>query len=103
VIATTAVSARRYDRVRIEFDRVEADLTGGVQVGGSLLTGVVRVDVGSGDRVVIEREVTIEARAGATTNLEIDLNASAWLNRASAGARTVTAADFSSAVLVRAR
>jgi hypothetical protein len=103
VIVTSGVRSERYHRVRLEFERVDVDLLGGVQIDGGLFSGVVRVEMGRDGKAVVEREVYIDASAGSTTRLEIDLNAATWLSQANAGARVVSEADFRSAVLVSTR
>lgn len=103
VVATTGLAAGSYNRVRVEFERVQANVQGGVWIGTGLLTGTVRVDLQGDERVVVEREVSVAAGAGATTRLLVDLNADAWLGQASAQTRTVSEAAFASAVVVTAR
>lgn len=103
LLSTARVEAGTYRRVRVEFERVEADLRSGVLIQSGLLTGVVRVDAGGDGEVVVEREVEITARSGTATRVEIDLNASQWLRRADASARTVAEAEFRSAVAITAR
>ncbi|MBW3628406.1 MAG: hypothetical protein KY464_03830 [Gemmatimonadetes bacterium] len=103
LLASSEVAASSYRRVRVEFERVRADFSAGVTIGGSFVTGVLEVDGGGDGRVVVERELRMEARSGSVSHVEIDLNADQWLNRADASARTVTEAEFSSAVLVSAR
>lgn len=103
LLATSEVDARAYRRVRVEFERVEADLAAGVQIGGSLVSGSVQVDGGSDGRVVVERELRVEARSGSVSRIEIDLNSDQWLGSAESGARAVSEAEFSSAVLITAR
>ncbi len=97
---TTQVEARSYNRVRIEFEEVQANVTGGLFVGSGLLSGVIRVDIQSGNRATVERDIEINTEAGSTTRLVLDLNASQWLSRANAQAKTVSRAEFESAVRV---
>jgi hypothetical protein len=98
VIAGSRVDAGTYGRVRVVFKDVNADVTGGVTVGGAALNGEVSLDLAAGDSVVVERAVTAQASAGFTTQLLVNLNADAWLNRVNLATRTVSAADFASAV-----
>lgn len=98
--ASSRVKAGSYSRVRVVFESVNANLSGGIQVSTGLLTGSVAVNMESGGGVVVEREVNVSARAGATTQILVNLNADAWLSRASAQTRTVSSADFRGAVQI---
>lgn len=93
---SSRVNTESYDRVRIIFQEVEANLT----AGSGLLTGNVSVDMDSDGQVVVEREVSISASTAATTQLLINLNADAWLSQASTATRTVGEAAFQAAVQV---
>lgn len=104
MLARARVDGRSYGRVRVVFERVEADVSGGVVVGvGSLLQGRVTVDLAGGGQAVVEREVDVTVRSGSSAELTIDLNSDAWLSRANAETRTVSRADFEAAVRVIAR
>lgn len=101
MLVRTRVDGRSYGRVRVVFERVEADVSGGVEIGvGSFLEGRVTVDVDGSGGAVVEREVELDVRSGGTTRLTIDLNSDAWLSRANAETRTVSRADFEAAVRV---
>lgn len=101
--ASSRVQAGSYNRVRVVFEEVDAHLSGSLQVTGGLLTGTVSVNLESDGQVVVEREVNVSARSGATTQLLLNLNADAWLGRASAQTRTVAEAEFRNAVQVTAQ
>lgn len=101
--ASTRVDADSYTRIRVTFENVKANVTGGIQIGTGFLAGEVRVNLGSEGQTVVEREIDVNAGAGATTTLLINLNSSQWLNRADAQAKTVSEADFRSAVQIVAR
>jgi hypothetical protein len=103
LLATSRVEAERYRRMRVEFERVEAHSESGLQVSAGVLIGAVRVDLGGDGSATVEREVSVAAEANSTTTLEIDLNSDQWLRRADAESRTVTEAEFESAVRVAAR
>lgn len=103
VVSGARVGAARYDRVRVVFEDVGADVTGGVRVGAGILTGAVTVDVRSDGGVVVERSVDVDVSAGGSARLLIDLNADAWLDQAGAQSRTVSEAAFASAVAVTVR
>lgn len=99
--ARSRVEGRSYGRVRVVFERVEADVSGGLEVGlGSTLVGTVTVDAAGSGGAVVEREIDLEVRSGSSATLTIDLNSDAWLSRASAETRTVSRADFEAAVRV---
>lgn len=102
--ANARVRAGSYNRVRVVFEDVDANISGGLQLStGGLLTGSVSVNLESDGQVVVEREVNVSARAGATTQLVLNLNADAWLNRANAQTRTVAESEFRSAVRIIAQ
>jgi cytoskeletal protein RodZ len=104
VIASESLEARSYNRVRVVFERVNANVTGGIQLGiGGLLTGAVQVNLGSDSEVVVEREVEVNAQTGSTTTIVINLNADAWLSKADAQAKAVSEAEFQSAVRIFAQ
>lgn len=100
VLASTEVDAREYRRVRVEFERVQADLLGSITIGSSLLSGTVTVDSGTNGTIVVERDVAFETRAGATSRLEVNLNAGEWLQHADTETKAVAAAEFRNAVVI---
>jgi len=100
---TAGVAATSYNRVRVEFEEVKANVTGSIQVGTGFLTGEVRVDLAGDNRTVVERSVDVSLSSGSRAELLINLNADAWMNQASAQSRTVSEAAFQSAVTVTAR
>lgn len=101
VLANARVDAGTYARVRVVFSDVRANVTGDASASTNLVTGAVSVDLGGDGQVTVEREVRVDASAGTTSRVMLDLNADAWLARASAATRLVTEADFASAVRVR--
>lgn len=103
LLATTQVSAGGYNRVRVEFERVRANVLAGVQIGAGPLQGMVTVELGSDGKVVVEREVAFQARGEASTEVLVNLNADQWLGRADATTRTTSEAAFQSAVTITAR
>lgn len=92
-----------YDRVRIVFTRVEADVTSGLVIGGISITGRVTVAITPGDSIVVERPVSLPGGQGDDVRLMVDLDASAWLASTNVVTRIVPAAAFQSAVKVRTR
>jgi hypothetical protein len=91
------VAAARYTAVRVTFTSVQANVTGGLVVGGVSLTGVVNVAPGN---VVVERAVDLGSPS-ASVRLLIDLDASAWLSAANPATRVVASSIFQSAVKIR--
>jgi hypothetical protein len=91
-----------YDRVRLVFTRVEADVTSGLVIGGITITGRVAVALAPGDSIVVERPVSLGGQ-GDDVRLLVDLDASAWLPSTNVVTRMVPAAAFQSAVKVRTR
>ncbi len=102
-LASARVEADSYRRVRVEFERVEATVVASADIDAPLLSGTVRVDGGSDGVVTVERDLWVEARAGASADLEIDLNADQWYGGSAAGTRTVGEAEFRQALRVVVR
>lgn len=103
VFASGRVDAGSYNRVRVVFERVEADVTGGITIGTGLLTGRIEVELGGSGEAVVERNVDVAVESGSSATLLVDLNSDAWLGHASSQTRTVSRADFESAVRVTAQ
>lgn len=102
VLATTQLGTGAYNRVRVEFEHVRANMASSLQVSTGLLQGSVTVDAGSDGKVVVEREVAFQARAATNTELRINLNAEQWVAKANAATHTTAEAAFQSAVMVTA-
>ena len=102
-LASARVEADSYHRVRVEFEQVEATIAASADIDGPLLSGSLRVDGGSDGMVTVERELRVEARSGASAELEIDLNADHWWDGSAAGARTVGEAEFREALRIVVR
>jgi hypothetical protein len=98
VLVRGRLPAGSYSRVRIEFERVEADVRGEIRIGLGTLAGEVQVGSESEGRIVVEREVLLVASGSRQSSVHVALNAGEWLQRANTGSRTVAAADFQSAV-----
>lgn len=101
LLATSDIEATSYQRVRVEFESVEGELSGGLAVALGADSALVAVDVGTSGRVTVEREVDVEARAGAVTHLDIDLNTALWASQA-ASTGVVSQSAFTSAVAITA-
>ena len=101
--ARSEIEAESYNRVRVVFQDVDANLSSGIQVGTGFLTGNVSVNLESDGQVVVEREVNVSASTGAASRIVINLNADAWLNSANAQTRTVSETEFRNAVRITAQ
>lgn len=97
------LSSGRYTRLRVVFERVEADVQGGLVVDGVPLTGVVSVDLGAGGTLTVERELAVDVVRDGSLDVAINLNARVWLATASPVTRTVAAAALQGAVAVQVR
>jgi hypothetical protein len=101
VLTSSQVRAESYTRVRVVFEDVRAQVTGGLNLGTGLLQGEVRVGAQGG--TTVEREVQFTVRSGTTSRLVIDLNAQTWLQRADTSTRMVGESEFRNAVAIRVR
>ena len=99
-VASSGVPANRYTAVRVTFTRVQANVTSGLVIGGTSVTGLLTVSILPGDSIVVDRAVDLGAPE-ADARLLIDLDASAWLGAANPVTRLVAAATFRDAVKVR--
>lgn len=101
---TVAVIARdlaagSYTGVRVTFTSVQANVTGGLVIGGTSLTGVV--NVGSpAESIVVEQTVDLGSPSE-SVRLLIDLDASAWLPTVNPATRVVASSVFQGAVKIR--
>jgi hypothetical protein len=101
LVTSARVAAGSYDRVRVRFEEVNANVTS-FRVGvGTLLSGSFHVSSEGGHAATVERDGSFEIRGGSSARLLIDLNSGAWLSRANAQTRAVSRADFESAVRLR--
>jgi hypothetical protein len=80
-LARREIREGRYDRVRMVFGRVEAEVARGLSVDGDSVTGRVPVDLGIEGRLQVEREVSIDVRSGEPVEIVIELKAADWLRR----------------------
>jgi hypothetical protein len=99
-IASGDVPAARYTAARVTFTRVQANVTGGLVLGGVGATGLFTVSILPGDSIVVERPVDLGGPE-ADARLLVDLDASAWLGTANPATRLIAAATFRDAVKVR--
>jgi hypothetical protein len=93
----------RYSGCRVVFTRVEANVTGGLIVGGVPILGLVRVDLGTQGTLTVERGLVLDVEARREQDIVLDLAANTWLPRLSLTTRTVAAAALRDAVGVRVR
>ena len=100
-LARGDVSSIRYATARVEFTKIEANVTSGLVVGGIDLVGTVRVAMTQ--PVVVERPIELTVVEEGHHEVEIDLNAESWLTAIDPITRTVPAAAFRSAVTIQAR
>jgi hypothetical protein len=101
LVTSARVTAGSYDRVRVRFEEVNANVTS-FRIGvGTLLSGSFHVSSEGGHAGTVEREGSFEIRGGSSARLLIDLNSGAWLSRANTQTRAVSRADFESAVRLR--
>lgn len=101
VLGTARVAAGSYNRVRVRFEEVEANVVS-FRIGvGPLLSGSFRVESQGSGGATVEREQAFEIHAGSSARLVMDLNSSAWLERANAQTRVVSRSDFEGAVRLR--
>jgi hypothetical protein len=98
-IASGDVPSGRYIAARVTFTSVQANVTGGLVIGGVGVTGLVNVGL-PGESVVVERAVDLGS-PGASARLLVDLDASAWLPAANPATRVVASSTFQSAVKIR--
>ena len=103
VHASAEVPARTYTRVRLVMRSAEATVLAGSTIDAGPISADVTVDVAGGSEFTVEKQVSVNANAGATTTLVFDLNSEAWLNQAAVDARSAAAAQVSSATSVRVR
>jgi hypothetical protein len=99
-IAAGDVAPARYTAARVTFTRVQANVTGGLVIGGIGLTGLLDVSILPGDSLVVQRAVDLGG-ADADARLLVDLDASAWLGTANPATRLIAAAAFRDAVKLR--
>lgn len=99
-IAAGDVPVGSYTAARVTFTRVQANVTGGLVIGGTSVTGLVNVALLPGESVVVERAVSLGS-PGASVWLLVDLDASAWLAAANPATRLVASATFRDAVKLR--
>lgn len=100
LLASARMAGGRYRRVRVDFERVEARSESGIRLGVGVLTGSLKVDVGSDGASRVERAVLVEARSEGRARLEIDLNSDEWMHRADSRTKAVAESEFEAAVRV---
>jgi hypothetical protein len=101
LVGQARVRAATYTRARVEFARVDADVTGGLVIGGIPLLGLIRVEIGANERVIVEAPIQMTVEPKTSETLVVDLNASTWLLSANRLTGLVPAASLRSAVRLR--
>lgn len=102
-IASRSLPAGRYNAVRTVFEKVEADVLGGLVVGELPITGTVRVDLGDAGSLGVVTETGFDVAEGVATMIVLEMRSAAWLPLAEADGTLwlVDAADFRSAFRVQ--
>lgn len=101
-LGTEEVPEGEYTRARVVFSRVQAEVTGGLSIGGVPILGAVAVEIGSAP-LVVEAPVQVLVREDDPALLVVDLNVAAWIAAADPLTRRVPAAALRSAVEISAR
>jgi hypothetical protein len=96
LIGRGSVPATRYTRARITFTRVQAEVSGGLPV-----LGTIRVDLGTVGQVTVDTPLLLEPVPGRLETVVVDMNAHVWLASANPVTRLVAASTFASAVEIR--
>lgn len=90
-----------YVAIQLRFEGVTVLVREGSEVGDTILTEDVRLDVGNGGLATVEIATLPFDISGATvTNLVADLNSEAWITRANLDAGAVPPADLSNNVTI---
>jgi len=97
------IPAGRYDRIRLTFGRIEAEVVRGLTVDGDTIRGRVPVELDSGGRLRIEQPLEMEVREGRVTVLLVELRAPRWLRRLDRVRGRVPATEFRRLLRVRVR
>lgn len=97
-----SVPGSAYATARVVFYDVQAEVGGGLVIGGSPFTGHVEVDIAPGDSLVVERTVAVGA-GGGDIRLLVDLNSAVWLATANPATRLVSRSAFQGAVRIETR
>ena len=101
-VADASVPAARYDALRIVFTEIKARVDAGLIVGGTPVTGEVRVELKNATLTVV-RPLPLEIEDGDRVQLLIDLNAATWLQAVDPDLRTVAESVASQAIEVKLR
>jgi hypothetical protein len=100
ILLRRRVPESRFVRARVVFSRVEAQVDGGLLVGGAPYLGAARVRIPSGG-IVVERTVELELPANARGTVVVDLAAPQWLAAVDPSNRWVPTEDFAAVVRIR--
>jgi hypothetical protein len=100
-VARQVVPAGSYNALTLHFTEVAADVTGGLEIGGVPFVGTVTVDIGTG--LEVTRQVDLIVDDEGLVDLLVDLHVAEWVPLLDVLTGTVSAQDFSTAVVVTVR
>jgi hypothetical protein len=100
ILRRQRVTETRFVRVRVTFTRVEAQVDGGLLVGGAPYLGAARVRTPSGG-IVVERTIELDLPVNARGTVIVDLAAPQWLAAVDPSNRWVATEAFAAAVRIR--
>jgi hypothetical protein len=89
-----------YAATRIEFHRVEAEVTGLLDSEGTPLAGLIRVDFEGEEVLVVDRPLSVAVDEGTRLVLTVHLRSDAWLGQVDPETLLVPAGAFQAAVAI---
>ena len=101
-VALASVPAGTYDALTVRFTDVTADVTGGLEINGLPIMGLVEVDIG-GASLDVTKPLALVIDDGESVQLLVDLNADLWVPLLDLVTHLVAAGDFAAAVTVGLR
>jgi len=103
IIARNTLPTGDYDRARVEFGRVEAEVIRGLRVNGDTISGKIPVERAGGGRILLERPIRMEVTERGRAGLLVEMRAPRWLLRVDRLRRIVDRRDFLDLVRIRVR
>jgi hypothetical protein len=100
-IAAGDVPPGRYSHVRVNFTRIQANVTGGLVIGGTNVTGLLTVPLPPGTDVLVETGSADLGSPSASAHVLVDLDASAWLGTADPTTRLISPTAVATALKLR--